>query len=210
MLRPALFGVAAASLLLGGCVSLFPETDPVQLYRFDGPAAQSADINPTVSVLRGPTGFTRSAAGDRILTTNGAEAAFIKGARWTAPASVLFDEALTQAFDASGAVRLATRGEVAGVDAVLRIEVTVFEARYTQGMEAPPTAVVELRATITSGADRSQSLTRRIRTEQLAAENRVSSIVAAVDQAVDQAMQELVVWTSSAPVVKAPPTASPR
>ena len=59
----------AATSVLFGCISLFPESDPVQLYRFGDTAAPlgvaTADA-PAFSVLLGATRFNRAAAGDRI------------------------------------------------------------------------------------------------------------------------------------------------
>jgi cholesterol transport system auxiliary component len=195
MSRTSLIMTLAVSLGLGGCVSLFPKADPAQLYRFDAPEAQAVTVSPTLSVLRGPTGFTRAAASDRILTVNGAESAFIKGGRWEAPAAILFDEALAEAFDASTQVRLTTRGEPAPTDGVLRTDVRTFEARYLQGMEASPTAVVEVRVTVSSGRDPNIVTSRMFRAEQQASENRLGPIVQAYDAAVDKVLGEIVTWT---------------
>lgn len=195
MSRRLLICVVTASLALGGCVSLFPKAKPSQLYRFDAPAAAASEVNPPLSVLRGPSGFTRSAASDRILTLNGAEASFIKSARWEAPAAILFDEAVVEAFDASPQVRLFTRGEPTATDTVLRTDVRTFEARYLQGAEAAPTAVVEVRATITSARNPDIVSSRLFRAEQPASENRVGPIVAAYDAAVDKVLAEIVQWT---------------
>lgn len=208
MSRTPLIAALAASLGLGGCVSLFPKSEPSQLYRFDAPAAAAVETNPPLSVLRGPTGFTRSAASDRILTINGPEAAFIKSARWEAPAAILFDEALGEAFDASPLVRLFTRGEPATTDAVLRADVRTFEARYLQGMEVAPTAVVEVRATVTSARHPEVVSSRLFRAEQPAAENRVGPIVAAYDAAVDRVLTEIVRWTGET-VSRLPPEPRP-
>ncbi|HZZ35630.1 MAG TPA: ABC transporter, partial [Caulobacteraceae bacterium] len=77
--------LAAGASLLAGCISLFPKSEPAQLYRFGTvlPAVQeTASGAAPFGVLMTVTGFDRAAVGDRILTVNGAQAAYIKSARW--------------------------------------------------------------------------------------------------------------------------------
>ena len=192
-----LAAAAAGALSLSACVSLFPKAEPVQLYGFHAAVADAAAAStaPTVAVLRAPTTFTRPAASDRILTRNGSEVAYLAGARWSSPAAILFDEALSAAFDSSR-VRLATRGEPGPSDAVLRVEVRTFEAVYRDGAEASPTAVVDARATLISLRDRSVLGTRTFHAENKANDNRSGPIVEAYDAAVGDLMTQLVRWTT--------------
>jgi cholesterol transport system auxiliary component len=148
-----------------------------------------------VAVLRAPTQFTRSAATDRILTRTGTQEAYIAEARWAAPASILFDEALSAAFDNS-AVRLATRGEPGPTDAVLRVEVRTFEANYKDGAAAAPTAIVDARATLIQVKTREVIGTRMFHAEHKANDNRTGPIVDAYDAAVGDLMNQLVRWTT--------------
>lgn len=193
---PVAAAALATALALGGCVSLFPKEKPVQTYSFKAAVAEVASApKPAHTVLRGPTAFTRASSSDRILTRNGSQTAYLAGARWAAPASVMFDEALSAAFDSSN-VRLATRGEPGPPDAVLRVEVRTFEARYTNGAESAPTAVVEVRATLTSLANR-QAIGSKIFTSRKAAtDNRAGPIVDAYDGAVGDVLDQVVRWTT--------------
>lgn len=192
----ALALVAALAVNLAGCVSLFPKAKPSQLYSFKSAVAQAASSSqaPAVSVLRAPTTFTREGSSDRILTRTGTQAAYIAEARWSAPAAVLFDEAMSAAFDAS-TIRLATRGEPAPTDAVLRLEVRTFEANYRDGATAAPTAIVEARGTLISVKTRNVIATRMFRAEHKAGDNRTGPIVEAYDAAVADLMNQLVRWT---------------
>lgn len=192
----ALVGAALGAIgALGGCVSLFPKADPVQLYRFgvDLPQVAAADLGTRgYNISRAPTVFTRSSSSDRILTMTGAEAAYIAGARWIAPAVQLFDEGASRAFDAApGCARLETRGDAAASDARLRLEVRSFEVRYLDGPAAAPTAVVEAHASLTRSLDRQVILERAIRIEQRAADNRAAAIVEALDTASNKALSEI-------------------
>lgn len=193
---PAL-ALSACAALLAGCITLLPDEKPAQLYRFDGDiSAPAAGQTTRFTIARLGGSFVQSAANDRILTINGSRAAYIADARWVSPASVLFNESLARAFDANtGAARLLTRGDFGKADYILRVDVTQFEAEYNQGSKAAPEIVVTLRATLT-GSDRVLAGSRNFETRVRAGSNRVSSIVEAYDEAVSQALSELVAWTN--------------
>ena len=186
----------ALPLVLGGCISVFPKTKPVQMYRFGdqatAPAAAAASAAPSALVLKGPIAFPPASGGDRILTVTGDQSAYVGGARWVAPAASLFDAALLQAFDAQGAPRLVARGEPLAASSVLRIDVRAFEARYPG-----PTVRVQVRATLLRSADRTLIGEKMFDAEVPASDNRQSAIVAAFDQAVGQVLIGLRDWTAA-------------
>lgn len=191
-------GAAALALILplalGGCISVFPKAKPVQLYRFGDavPAPAAAPGRPAVTVLKGPTVFPSAAAGDRILTVTGAETAYIGGARWVAPAAVMFDDALLRAFDAPGSVRLVERGEPLAAASTLRLDVRSFEARYPG-----PTAVVQVRATLIRNADRTIVGEKMFDASVPASDNRQAPIVAAFDSAADKVIGDIRSWAAA-------------
>lgn len=199
---PSLVALAAALLMLGGCVSLFPKEAPAQLYRFGSavpvpqPPAATAQSRFAVQALI--IDFNRSAAGDQILTVNGNEAAYIKGARWVNGASTLFEQALANAFDASqGPARLMARGEPVRPDYFLKLDVRVFEARYLQGRGSPPTIVVQVYAAMSQPSDRSLLGQRLFAVSIHAADDRMGAIATAFDQAVSQVLGQLIKWVDA-------------
>ncbi len=102
---------AAGALALAGC-ALLSTPDPVQTYRFGGPAAATAAAEGQaglrqVSLRR--VEFPEAVEGDKILGVTGTETAYIAGARWVSPASDLYMESLENAFSAQ-----ATRVRVIG------------------------------------------------------------------------------------------------
>jgi cholesterol transport system auxiliary component len=190
------FAVAGGlALALSGCISLLPSSKPAQLYRFSAPPAPAGAVPvDTVRVFRGPGFFQREAAGDRILTITGERAAYVAQARWVAPAEVLFDEALTSAFDVSGGkARLVWRGEPAHSDFALRVDVRNFETDYSGDA---PTVLVRVRVVL-ARSDRTPVAERVFEARAPAAENRLSAIVAAYDQAVGKVLGEIVAWTNT-------------
>ena len=198
LLRALVVGASAATL--ASCVTVFPETEPSQLYRFGvaaAPSAEGAATSQPVGVLKGPTGFARAISGDRILTITGDKAAYIADARWVAPASVLFDEALAQAFDDNtGPARLVVRGEASRSAYRLRLDVRSFEAVYDEGQRRAPTVVIRMRGVLTRADDRSLAGEQLFEVRVKADANRVSQIVDAFDQATADAVSQLIAWTN--------------
>lgn len=191
--------LAAASL--GGCISVLPKSKPAQLYRFGAPelaAAAPATVAAPASgpaIGRGAVLFEAGAATDRILTVTGHDAAYIEGARWIAPAQVLFDEALTRAFQAPGAAPLADRAASGRAAISLNLDVQAFEARYDNGPESAPEVLIQVRAVLVRNNDRAVLAEQLITSTQRASDNRVGPIVAAFDAGVKDVLGKLVAWT---------------
>ncbi len=212
--RALILGASLAALGLGGCVSLFPKSEPVQLYRF-GQDSGATETNAPSTVARGPTGLSgvalafvslpRESVGDGILTVTGEQAGYIGGARWVAPASLMFQEDVERAFETRAQrTRLLDRGQLGVSDAVMRVDVSRFEARYDNGASAAPTAVVTVRITLTA-ADGRQAVQRVFSHREPASENRIGPIVNAYDKAVDEALAEVVDWVdATAPTLASP------
>ena len=198
---PPILAVAAVCLALAGCVNLLPKVDPVALYRFGNNPTTTAKGPPGAlfGVFKAPTVFNRAAAGDGMLTLTNGEAAYIAGARWVSPASVLFDEAVARAFQAdSGRARLIGRGETAKADLVLRLEVRAFEVDYVNGPKAPPEVLVQVRGVLNSNHDRALVGDQLFEVRVKASSNRVGPIVNAYDEATNQVLGEISAWVSAA------------
>ncbi len=188
--------IAVAGFSLSGCITLFPKATPVQLYRFGGDIPKVNAPGAPFNLQRSPTQFAHAAQLDTILTTSGTETAYIAGARWVAPAVVLFDEAVGRAFDeASGPARIVARGEMGSGGASLKLDVETFEARYPGGKGAPPTVVVQVRALLIKSADRTILGETTFRSEKPAADDRVGAIVQAYDDATSDVVDQIVTWT---------------
>lgn len=198
-LIPRTLAVAVAAVALTGCISLFPKADPVGLYRFgvEPAAAAKGPAGALFGVFKTPTVFTRASAGDRLLTITNGEAAYIAGARWVSPASVLFDEAVARAFEADpGRARLIGRGEVAKADLVLRLEVRSFETVYVDGPKTAPEVLVQVRGVINRNSDRALVGDQVFEARVKASSNNVGSIVEAYDDATAKVLTNVTAWVS--------------
>jgi cholesterol transport system auxiliary component len=195
-----LTALGAAALALSACISLLPKSKPAQLYRFGQSSAAhpgpAGPVSHKVGVFRTNTRFVEEAADDRILTVTGGKAAYIAQSRWVAPAQVLFDEAVSNAFDASsGPVRLIGRGQQGKADFALRTDVRAFEARYGNP-DAAPTVVVRVYVSL-SRPDQTTVGEQIFDAQVPAADNRVGAIVDAYDRAVGDVTGKLVGWVEA-------------
>jgi cholesterol transport system auxiliary component len=171
----------AATLCLGGCVTLLPKHVAATLYRFGPPAA---DAGAQMAVMEVTTRFPPGAEGDGILTITGDRAAYIDGARWVAPAVLLFETAARGALvapDATLAGPAPTR---------LAIDVLRFETDYDHGRDAAPTVRIEAVFTLTDDLGHPRA-SRRSLSQRQARENGVGAIVAAYDLAVTDALRDM-------------------
>lgn len=193
-----LAAAAACALAVTGC-ALLSTPDPVQTYRFGGPAmAGSADgqtaLNP-VNLRR--VEFPEAVEGDRILGVTGTETAYIAGARWVSPAADLYMESLENAFSAQATrVRIIGPREVSRGERSLNVDIRAFEARYdAPGMA--PMVVVTARVRMLALPDRTVAAERTFTVQQPAAANRVSAIVEAFDIATRDLNTQIVAWTDA-------------
>ena len=176
----------AAALCLGGCVTVFPKHVAAALYRFGPPPAGAGLKMAQVEVT---TRFPPGDAGDGILTMTGDRAAYIDGARWVAPAALLFETAARSTLVAADAAP----GDAA--QPRLAIDVLRFETDYDHGRDAAPTVRVEAVFTLTDGLGHPRA-SRRSLSQRQARENGVGAIVAAYDLAVTDALQDMNLMVS--------------
>jgi cholesterol transport system auxiliary component len=137
-------------------------------------------------------------AGDRILTVNGQQVAYIAEARWAAPAVILFDQALSRAFDDSGGpARLVGRGQAGNSQYVLQLDVRDFAAVYEAGPDSAPVVLVRMRASLTRQGDRTLIAEQTFESKVQTSDNRISAIAAGFEKAVAEMMGKLVAWTNA-------------
>lgn len=198
MTRPFTLGAVAAAILLSGCVSVFPKATPVQLYQlgFASGSAPAQAAPHRADILLAGLSLPQAASGDRMLTINGPEVAYISSARWVTPAAVLVREALERAYAANG-VTLVDRRFAAGQKLTLQVDIQTFAADYSGLGGGAPTVRIEGTARLVRASDRSVLSERRFAQRQRASDNRVSAIVFAYDSALDGAVSDLVGWTAS-------------
>ncbi len=186
------------SVLVSGCVTLLPKTQPAQLYRFGlrSAAATAKPANGAIGVRLSDVTLPAASGGNDILTIHGDEAAYVKDARWVSSATLLFTAAAADAFAAkSGPARLLAEGESGPAAYSLRLDVRRFEVDYGSG--PTPIVVIEVYASLarTSGQERESGYLFRVSTP--AAEDRMGAIVEAYDQATETVLVQIVDWVNA-------------
>ena len=194
-----LAAATAGALAVAGC-ALLSTPDPVQTYRFGGPAAASAaseGVAGLTQVNLRRVQFPEAVEGDRLLGVTGTETAYIAEARWVSPASDLYMESLENAFAAQATrVRLIGPRELIRGERSLDIDMRAFEARY-EAPGAVPTVVVTARARLLALPDRTVTAERTFTVQQPAGANRISAIVEAFDIATRDLNTQIVDWTDA-------------
>ena len=188
--------------LLGSCGSLLGGDERADLFRFGVadltavPRAQGALPGHSVSFLR--PRFPQEIEGDRILTTRGERALYVKDARWVAPVPELFTQALVRQFASrSPDVRLTDAKSATKASHALQVVIERFEANYAVdgGGKTPPTVIIEGDATFFDLTDRHAVASSRFSVQEPASTNTTSGIVAAFDRAVARYTEQLTDWS---------------
>jgi cholesterol transport system auxiliary component len=192
--------VLTASTALGGCITLLPSSDPVQLYRFgfNADLLKAGDVSAepvtggeAAEVYISGISLPKAAAGDGILTTENSLVSYIEGARWASPADTLFENAVSEGFDrVASTVRLSDRGRGA---AKYRLDVQVrrFETAYAKRQ---PTVVIALDVTMVRLSNRTAVAHKYLSREVKADSNRVGEIVPAYEEATTLMIADIVAF----------------
>jgi cholesterol transport system auxiliary component len=185
----AVLGLAG---LLGGCVGgLLGGGKPDRLYSFGGisDVAVSAEVQPRRLLSVPSVQMPAAVAGDRILTVQGNERAYIKDVRWVSPAAMLMQGAI------EGALRtrvpdmtLADTVTVRKSQAVLSVRLSRFEAEYATDADSPPKVRIVGDATLIEATTRRIIARLPIDERETARGNGSAELAAAFDRATQRAV----------------------
>ena len=182
--------VAAAAALAAGCFGgLKKQVEQPLMYRIEAPrlavgAPLAADLKVVIGALA--PGLDGSGIATR---WPGQRVDYLAGARWAEELSTLLESALVESLQDSGRLR-SVQGDLGRfrVTHTLVVEVRRFEADYSAG--GLPVAQVSFAATLGRTSDRRVLTSFTVSMEERAAENRQSSVVAALDTAFSRAVSE--------------------
>ncbi len=192
-----LLAAAAALAACGG--SLFrSKAPPASVFLLSGHAGTpgpgiAADLTVIRPLVRSGLDTDRIAAlyPDRRLV-------YFDGARWSAPLDEVLQDLAMQTLHTHASLRSVTSDASAFAAGYwLEIQVTDFQAEYAAG-RASPTVHVHLLAAVGSSSDRRIVDRFEADATQAAADNRLTAIVAAYEQAADTALEQVVADTAQA------------
>ncbi|MEO7774043.1 MAG: ABC-type transport auxiliary lipoprotein family protein [Steroidobacteraceae bacterium] len=193
-----------ALVLLAGCSGLKSSAPAEQVY-----VLRPAILEALPTPLKASLQILRVEAhpgleSDRIMLLRpGRRLDAFSGARFASGLPEVIGAAVVEAFRGSGSFTIVSEDRNVGSDFALDITVLRFEAQYADENSAP---IVQLLfdCTLLDRRQRDTLASFRIAASVPATENRLGSVVEAMDQATNQALNELRTKTADA-IAKAPP-----
>ena len=186
----------ACFVSLSGCVSLLPEPAPAgTIYRLSK-TKQSVpqSINPFVVRVDRPSVSNVFETTDIIVSPDGRRLASASGAEWAELIPVMIQNSFVDLLGQYPNLVGVIPSSGARTDTRLHLTVKNFEAQFDQGSNSAPLAVVHYSATLSNASNRNLLSSFDIRKAIRASEVRVSSIVEAMDNANQQALDEIALW----------------
>ncbi|MCC2978029.1 ABC-type transport auxiliary lipoprotein family protein [Sphingomonas sp. PL-96] len=200
-------GAIAMVTLLGGCMGgLLGGGKPDQLYRFGDPLVAEAAATAPVPVPRrtvtlAPIQLPAAAAGDRILTIEGASAAYVKDVRWVSPATFLFRDAVRGAMQARiPDLALSDRASARQTQGIVTVRLSRFEAEY-DGTSEQPTIRVEGEAVLVAPDTRAILARLTIMEREVASGGGAEAVARSFDTATRRASIAVADWVNLSLVV---------
>jgi cholesterol transport system auxiliary component len=183
--------LATVAALAAGCFGgLKNEAQAPNIYRLDAPELEAGATLPadlSIVVERTSPGLD----GDRIAGRwPGSRLDYLAGARWAGELTAILQSTLVASFQDSGRLR-SVQGDVGRFRAThaLVVDVRRFEADYTGG--GLPIAQVEFSAAVGRLSDARVLASFTVSAREAAAENRQTSVVAALETAFARATREM-------------------
>jgi cholesterol transport system auxiliary component len=193
LIKTLLCGVAVA---LSSCVSLLPDAAPADVIYRLGAINEGVPQSPLAKVIRidRPRASSAFQGKDIVVSPDGRRLASAAQAKWA--------ESIPDMVQGSFVNLLGQRAGLVGVipssgartDTRVHLTIKSFEARFDQGEDAAPNAVVHYSVTLSNASDRKLLGTYDIKKTVRSADIRVSKIVEAMDKANQQALNSIADW----------------
>lgn len=181
---------------LAGCVSLLPEPVPAAtVYRLSS-AKQNVPQGPNPFIVRidRPSAATVFETKDILVSPDGRRLASAGGAEWAELIPVMVQKSFADVMGQNPNIVGVIPSSGARTDTRLHLTIKGFEAQFDQGEDAPPLAVVHYGVTHADASDRDLIGTYDVKKMIRADEVRVSAIVRAMDNANQQALEDILAW----------------
>jgi cholesterol transport system auxiliary component len=189
-----IFVVFALLTLLPACSVFRSNAPPEQTFvlRPAAPVAAATPVPAEIQLLR--PAIEPGLESPRIaLSRHGNRLDYYAGARWSGSVAEVWHSLAAQRLRASGAFQTvdSDRGGF-GAQYVLAITVRRFEAEYGNDEAGAPTARVLLECTVGDRRSRTTLASFDVATSAVAADNRLGPVVAALEQAANQALTQVI------------------
>jgi len=188
--------LGAVTFAFSGCVSLLPAPAPADVvYRLSA-ANEGVPQSPNAKVIRidRPKAANVFQGRDVVISPDGRRLASASQAKWA--------ESIPDMIQNSFVDVLAERAVLVGVipssgartDTRVHLTIKSFEARFDEGEDLAPMAVVHYAATLSNASNRNLLGTYDVKKTVRSSDIRVSTIVEAMDNANKQALNAIADW----------------
>jgi cholesterol transport system auxiliary component len=192
-------------LLLTGCGGLLPKAPERPLYRLTQAAVspQSPRRVPALLVVATPTASAGLDTKRMAVISSPVAIDYFAEGEWVERLPFLVKEVLIEGFQKSGAfTAVSSEGLGLSADYVLSTDIRDFAATYDSSNGAP-LARVRIAAELITMPGRDIAAATSVTREARAGANNLPSIVLAFDQALGQAVQDLIAWSAGNPALSA-------
>jgi len=197
MIRPLM--IIALSASLSACVSILPDPAPApSVYRLaSGVNAVTAAANAEIIRIDRPSSTQIFNSSDIVITEDGQKLSAVAQAQWSEATPIIIQNTMIGALEGSSQFVGLMPTSGARTETRLHLVIKNFEANFDKGLESAPLAIVDYRVTYARADDRKLIGTHSVRKTVRAQSINVSSIVAAIEDANDAAMSDIVRWLES-------------
>lgn len=197
MIRPLI--ILALSASLSACVSILPDPAPApSVYRLASNSNVVAAA-PDAEIIRidRPSATQIFNSSDIVVTEDGQKLSAVAQAQWSEATPIIIQNAMIEALEGSSQFVGLIPTSGARTETRLHLGIKNFEANFDNGLESAPLAIVNYRVTYARADDRKLLGTHSVRKTVRAQSINVSAIVAAIEDANDAAMSDIVSWLES-------------
>jgi len=199
--RRALLVAGASSAALAACSNIIgpPESAPLYMLRPKMPpggAGRAVNWQISIQLPEAP----QSLDTDRIaLVQPGDIMDYYANAEWQDRLPFLVQQALIEAFEANNRITAVGRDtDILRADYLLQTDIRDFQARYDV-QDAPPTAVVRIACKLIAAHGRTITQTMTVQKQVPTQQNSIGAATQAMNEALGEALVDIVSWTLSAP-----------
>ena len=185
-----------ATLVFSGCVSLLPDPAPADVVYRLSTSNEGVPQSPAAKVIRidRPRASSVFQGQNVVVSPDGRRLASAAQAKWAEPIPDMVQNSFVDI--------LAQRPSLVGVipssgartDTRVHLTIKSFEARFDQGEGTAPMAVVHYAVTLSNASNRNLLSTFDVKKMVRSSDIRVSTIVEAMDNANQQALNEITDW----------------
>lgn len=188
--------ILSLSASLSACVSILPDPAPApSVYRLASSSnAVAAAANAEIIRIDRPAATQIFNSSDIVVTEDGQKLSAVAQAKWSEATPIIIQNAMIGALEGSSQFVGLIPTSGARTQTRLHLVIKNFEANFDQGLKSAPLAIVDYRVTYARADDRKLLGTHSVRKTVRAQSINVSSIVAAIEDANDAAMSDIVSW----------------